>query len=91
MRDASRVHLRIRGRVQGVGFRYTCAAMARTSSVNGWVRNLPDGGVEAVFEGDRDRVSAAVAWCRTGPPEASVSSVDVTEEIPEGLNGFRIR
>lgn len=59
--------------------------------VSGWVRNLPDRSVEAVFEGPPDSVSAVVDWCRSGPPHAVVASVEVTEESPEGLIGFSIR
>lgn len=91
MTDIARAHVLVHGRVQGVGFRYTCATMARASALSGWVRNLPDGGVEAVFEGRRDRVDAALAWCRTGPVGASVTSLTVSEETPEGIDGFRVR
>jgi acylphosphatase len=91
MSDITRVHLLARGRVQGVGYRYSCAEMAGATGLGGWVRNLPDGTVEAVFEGGRKEVDAAVAWCRRGPAWASVASVDATEEEPEGLTGFTIR
>ena len=88
---AARVRVTVHGRVQGVGFRYSCAAMAESSGLAGWVRNRPDGTVEAVFEGTRDEVDAAVEWCGRGPSYASVSSLDVAAERPEGLAGFRIR
>ncbi|GAB3798792.1 acylphosphatase [Humibacter antri] len=91
MPDITRVHVVIHGRVQGVGFRYSCAEMARACGLTGWVRNLPVAAVEAVFEGGRDDVDAAVDWCRSGPAWASVSSVDVTEESPEGDARFQIR
>lgn len=91
MPGITRVHLVARGRVQGVGYRYSCAEMADAAGLGGWVRNLPDGGVEAVFEGERDAVDAAVAWCRHGPAWASVASVEMTEEEPVGLAGFVIR
>jgi acylphosphatase len=83
--------VRVPGRVQGDGFRYSCAAMADASGLSGWVRNRPDGTVEAVFEGARGEVDAAVEWCGRGPAYAAVSSVDATAEQPEGLAGFRIR
>ncbi|MHA7985893.1 acylphosphatase [Rathayibacter sp. CAU 1779] len=88
---AVRVRAVVHGRVQGVGFRYSCADMAERSAVSGWVRNRPDGTVEAVFEGSRDTVAAAVAWCAHGSAYAAVSSVDTSEEPVEGLSGFRIR
>lgn len=91
MPDIARLHLTVRGRVQGVGYRYSCAELARASGLSGWVRNAPDGTVEAVFEGARDDVDAAVEWCRIGPAWASVSSVEVTEETPVGDEDFRIR
>lgn len=58
--------------------------------VTGWIRNRNDGAVEAVFEGDEHAVGALVAWCRTGPPRARVDRVDVLDEQPEGLTGFRV-
>ncbi|NNC11430.1 acylphosphatase [Planctomonas sp. JC2975] len=87
---AVRVRVVIHGRVQGVGFRYSCADMADDSAVSGWVRNRPDGTVEAVFEGSRDAVAAAVAWCAHGPAYAAVSGVETSDEQVEGLSGFRI-
>ncbi|MGA9524525.1 MAG: acylphosphatase [Myxococcaceae bacterium] len=71
-----RVSLRIRGRVQGVYFRQSTQEEAqRLGGLTGWVRNLPDGDVEAVVEGPRDRVEALVAWCHRGPPSARVAEV----------------
>jgi acylphosphatase len=81
----------ISGRVQGVFFRDTCQRLAVQHGVRGWVRNLPDGGVEAVFEGAADRVDWLVAWTRSGPRDARVSDVRVQVEAPEGLTGFVIR
>jgi acylphosphatase len=78
------------GRVQGVGFRAACAAQARAFGVAGSVRNLPDGRVEAVFEGEPDAVGALVAWCEQGPAYAHVSTVQVVDEPPRGEHGFRI-
>lgn len=91
MSDLARAHVLVHGRVQGVGFRYSCAQMADAAGLCGWVRNLPDGTVEAVFEGDGGGVDAAVSWCRRGPAWASVSAVDVRDEEPEGLAGLTIR
>lgn len=81
----------VSGQVQGVFFRDTCRTNARARGVRGWVRNLPDGAVEAVFEGDEEAVEALVAWARTGPRDALVTAVQVHDEQPEGLNGFVVR
>ena len=80
----------VRGQVQGVFFRDTCRRQARSRQVAGWVRNNDDGSVEAVFEGDPDAVTALVDWAHEGPAGARVSRVEVTEEKPEGLSGFRV-
>jgi acylphosphatase len=81
----------ISGDVQGVFFRDTCRRTAARHGVHGWVRNLPDGRVEAVFEGAADQVDRLVAWARRGPSRATVSDVDVRVERPEGLTAFTIR
>ena len=81
----------IRGFVQGVGYRYSTAAAARMHGVAGWVRNAPDGSVEAVFEGEADAVVGMVRWCERGPWGAEVATVEVSEEMPESLRGFEIR
>ena len=78
----------VHGHVQGVFFRDTTRRMARSRGVAGWVRNNPDGTVEAVFEGERDAVERLVDFCRVGPRGAQVERVEVTEEEPEGLRGF---
>jgi acylphosphatase len=83
--------LTVRGRVQGVGFRYAVASAARSRGVGGWVRNRPDGSVEAVLEGDPEAVESLVRFCTEGPRGAEVSTVDAVEETPEGLVGFEIR
>jgi len=80
----------VHGLVQGVGYRAACAHQARSLTVAGWVRNRPDGTVEAVFEGDPAAVGQMVDWARVGPPAARVSSVDVLEEQPEGLTGYAV-
>ena len=80
----------VHGRVQGVFFRDTLRERARAHSVAGWVRNRPDGALEAVFEGSPEAVERLVRFCRTGPPRAAVERVEVTEEDPEGLSGFDV-
>jgi acylphosphatase len=77
-------HLFIEGLVQGVGFRAATRLEARRyPGLRGFVRNLPDGRVEAVFHGDHDPVLQMVAWCRKGPPAARVSRISVIEEQPD--------
>jgi acylphosphatase len=86
-----RVHALISGRVQGVCYRLETRSAARARSVNGWVRNLADGRVEAVFEGTRRQVDDMVAWCRQGPPAARVAGVEVRNESPdEPFDAFEI-
>ena len=77
MTEKSRAHAIIRGRVQGVFYRMETRNAANGIGVNGWVRNLPDGTVEAVFEGENEKVEAALDWCRQGPPNARVEDVRV--------------
>ena len=86
-----RYRVLISGRVQGVFFRDTCQRLAEQNGVAGWVRNLPDGRVEAVFEGPEQNVRRLVDWARTGPRLAVVDNVAVQPEPPEGLAAFRIR
>jgi acylphosphatase len=81
----------ISGHVQGVFFRDTCRRTAERYGVSGWVRNLPDGSVEAVFEGPAAAVRHLVEWTRHGPRSAVVEYVRVREEPPEGISGFQIR
>ena len=80
----------IYGFVQGVGFRFGVERAASARGVSGWVRNRADGAVEAVFEGEPDDVAALVEFCRRGPRGADVDRVEVEEELPEGLVGFRV-
>jgi acylphosphatase len=80
----------VHGFVQGVGYRYAVERVARSRGVAGWVRNWPDGTVEAVFEGEAEDVEALVAFCRVGPRGAEVERVDVAPESPDGLAGFRV-
>ena len=91
--DQARVrkHVLVSGRVQGVFFRSATQEEALRLGVSGWVRNLSDGRVEAVFEGSGAAVAAALDWARHGPDHAVVESLDVTDEAPEGLSGFSIR
>jgi acylphosphatase len=81
----------VRGRVQGVFFRDSTRRLAQQHGVAGWVANLPDGTVEAVFEGEADAVERLVAFSRKGPRGAQVESVDVIEEESEDLSGFAVR
>jgi acylphosphatase len=85
-----RVHIVVRGSVHGVFFRASCVRIARETGVSGWVRNADDGSVEAVFEGEPAAVDELVAWCRSGPPSAVVTSIEVREEAPAGEDGFRV-
>ncbi len=82
--EKKRVHVTVSGRVQGVCFRSATQQQARLGNVSGWVRNCPDGTVEAVFEGDPESVDSMVAWCHEGPSFASVSGVQAAEEPYRG-------
>jgi acylphosphatase len=90
--ERRRLHLVIRGRVQRVGFRWSLAQEAERHGVAGWVRNLPDGGVEAEIEGGPEVVEVVLEWARHGPPGAWVEAVDVTAPAgASGLSRFEIR
>lgn len=89
--DRIRAHVFVSGRVQGVYYRATTRDMARECGIDGWVSNLNDGRVEAVFEGPREAVDEMVEWCHEGSPRARVEDVEVMYEQPEGLNGFEVR
>lgn len=91
MADRVRAHVFVAGKVQGVYYRATTRDTATEHEVDGWVRNLPDGRVEAVFEGPQRAVESMVDWCHEGSPAARVTDVDVTYEDPEGIEGFEIR
>lgn len=87
-----RAHVFVSGRVQGVFFRSEIQHEANRRKVSGWVRNLPDGRVEAVFEGERDDVERLIEFCRRGPPGARVTRVEVRWERYTGeFRGFRVR
>ena len=89
--DRIRAHVFVSGRVQGVYYRANTRDAARERGVDGWVRNLDDGRVEAVFEGPEADVESMVEWCHTGSPAADVEDVDAEYGDPEGEEGFRIR
>jgi acylphosphatase len=91
MTDRVRAHVHVSGRVQGVFFRATTRDRAREAGVDGWVRNLDDGRVEAVFEGPREAVESMVGFCETGSPAANVTDVAVEYGSPEGVDGFTVR
>ena len=86
-----RAHVYASGRVQGVYYRASTREAARDRGVDGWVRNLDDGRVEAVFEGPEAAVEGMVEWCHEGSPRARVEDVEVAYEDPEGLDGFEVR
>lgn len=89
--ECVRAHVWVTGRVQGVWFRGATAEEAERLGVAGWVRNLPDGRVEAVFEGRRSAVDVAVAWCRRGPRSARVDHLEVAWEEVADEREFRVR
>jgi acylphosphatase len=86
----TRARVRVRGRVQGVFFRVETRDRARSLGLGGWVRNCSDGTVEAVFEGNDERVRSMVDWCARGPSGATVESIDVDWEEPEGEHAFSV-
>ncbi|MCU4753291.1 acylphosphatase [Halobacteria archaeon AArc-curdl1] len=86
-----RAHVFVSGNVQGVFYRATTRDTASEHGVDGWVQNLEDGRVEAVFEGEPDSVEAMIEWCHEGSPAANVEDVEVTMEEPTGLSGFEVR
>ncbi|MGD1076463.1 MAG: acylphosphatase [Thermodesulfovibrionales bacterium] len=88
----ARAYLSISGRVQGVYYRAFTRDIAIQFALKGWVRNLPDGGVEAVFEGKKEDIEQAIQHCRTGPPGAKVNDIDVRWEDHQGdIKDFQIR
>lgn len=86
----TRAHLWIQGQVQGVGYRASTCHHANQLNLNGWVRNLPNGQVEAVFEGPRSQVDEIVQWCYRGPTSAVVKNIEIEYEPPEGVRGFSV-
>lgn len=92
MSDIARAHLIIEGFVQGVFFRAFTRDVAVSLGLKGWVRNLPDGTVEAVFEGTREKVQGAIRQCSEGPPASKVSNIDIAWEDYKGeFKSFDIR
>ena len=91
MADPVRVRVYVEGRVQGVAFRYTTWQEATRLGIGGWVQNLVDGRMEAVYEGTPDAVEEMLAWTRHGPPHARVTSLHIVDEPPRGEQGFEVR
>jgi acylphosphatase len=89
--DAIRRRATVHGNVQGVFFRDSTRERANAHGVAGWVSNRSDGAVEAVLEGPPDAVGQVLRFLETGPPQAAVDHVDVSDEPPEGLTGFSVR
>jgi acylphosphatase len=85
-----RARVRVSGRVQGVYFRAETRTRARALGLAGWVHNARDGSVEAVFEGETERIELMIGWCSRGPSGAEVASVDVVWEEPVGERDFRV-
>jgi acylphosphatase len=84
------VYVRIRGLVHGVSFRSSMAQLASDIGVRGWVRNLPDGSVEAFLEGDERKVKRILDWARSGPPRARVDKLEIESATPRNHRDFRI-
>jgi len=84
------VHIRIKGLVHGVSFRSSMAQVASDLGVRGWVRNLPDGTVEAFLEGEERRVKKVIDWAKFGPPRARVDKLEVEPATPRNHRDFRI-
>jgi len=87
----TQAHVYISGTVQGVGYRYSTVNKAQQLGLKGWVRNLDDGRVEAIFEGDRATVEKMINWCYDGPPAAKVRDIIVEHRKAKGLKGFETR
>lgn len=87
----SAAHLYISGNVQGVFFRDSTRQQANQLGVAGWVKNLPDGRVEAHLEGPKEKVQQVIEWAHRGPPQARVEDVQVEWTAPEGHQGFEVR
>lgn len=82
--------IKVTGRVQGVGFRYSTLVTARNLQLTGYVKNLPDESVYIVAQGNPDAVNSLVEWCRTGPPRAIVESVEISACPLHDFSNFRI-
>ena len=91
MESRERAHVYVSGQVQGVFFRESARERAERLGLAGWVKNLPDGRVEALFEGEPEKVREMIRWCEEGPPHATVEEVDAEFEAPEkDLLGFEV-
>ncbi len=86
-----RYEITVRGRVQGVGFRYAARKQARSLGLKGWVENRPDGSVLSQIQGKAEACNSFIQWCRTGPGYSWVEGVDLIEKPPASLSHFRIR
>lgn len=91
MQGITRAHVFVSGTVQGVGYRFSTVDQANQLGISGWVRNLPDDRVEAVFEGTPAAVEEMIHWCHKGPPAAVVKNVAVEYKESEGIRGFQIK
>ncbi|THE63703.1 acylphosphatase [Salinadaptatus halalkaliphilus] len=91
MTDRTRAHIFVSGTVQGVYYRANTRDTAREKGVDGWVKNLADGRVEAIFEGPEPAVESMIEWCHTGSPAADVNDIDIEYETPQAEDGFEIR
>jgi acylphosphatase len=90
--DKSRAKVIVKGTVHGVNFRYSTQRQAVKYNVTGWVKNLPDGSVAAVFEGEEHDVAAMVQWCRQGPPSAQVTElIEQPEEYRGEFSSFSVK
>ena len=90
--DRERAHVYVAGQVQGVFFRDSTREKAEQLGLTGWVKNLPDGRVEALFEGPSERIREMIRWCEQGPPHAEVEDVDTQFAVSEGdLTSFEVR
>jgi acylphosphatase len=88
----TRIHALISGRVQGVYFRANTKKTADNLGVKGWVRNLPDGKVEVIAEGDKDKINSLIKFLKTGPERAKVDDLDIKNQDFEGeFEDFRIK
>lgn len=86
-----RYHVLVSGKIQGVGYRVSVLQAANKFNLNGWVRNLPDGRVEAVFEGNLSNIEQILRWCRQGNSMAVVQNIVVEQQMPENIQSFEIR
>jgi acylphosphatase len=88
----TRAHIYVSGNVQGVFYRYETKKHAELHGVNGWVRNLPDGRVECLFEGEKEDIEKTIDFCSQGPPAADVDNVDIQwEDLKGEFNDFQIK